>query len=93
MPPTHTHAYIYTFNLIKKKNMINRFYILFALLASSLLVCIVNDNRYINAIIISATFFVGIVAMTYLLDKDDTYYTDNEKKFVRHLKNSKFWTD
>ena len=73
--------------------MINRFYILFALLALSLLVCIVNDNRYINAIIISATFFVGIVAMTYLLDKDDTYYTDNEKKFVRRIKNSKFWTD
>ena len=62
---------------------INRFYILFALSAIVGGWCIINDNPYITAIVLSIGFLVYLFAVAYITEN----LNETEERFIEKIKN------
>ena len=62
---------------------INRFYILFALSTIVGGWCIINDNPYITAIVLSIGFLVYLFAVAYITEN----LNETEERFVEKIKN------
>ena len=62
---------------------INRFYILFALSTIVGGWCIINDNRYITALVLSIGFLVYLFAVAYITEN----LNETEERFIEKIKN------
>ena len=62
---------------------INRFYILFALSTIVGGWCIINDNPYITALVLSIGFLVYLFAVAYITEN----LNETEERFVEKIKN------
>ena len=62
---------------------INRFYILFALSTIVGGWCIINDNPYITAIVLSIGFLVYLFAVAYITEN----LNETEERFIEKIKN------
>ena len=62
---------------------INRFYILFALSAIVGGWCIINDNPYITAIVLSIGVLVYLFAVAYITEN----LNETEERFIEKIKN------
>ena len=62
---------------------INRFYILFALSTIVGGWCIINDNPYITALVLSIGFLVYLFAVAYITEN----LNETEERFIEKIKN------
>ena len=63
---------------------INRFYILFALSTIVGGWCIIKDNPYITAIVLSIGFLVYLFAVAYITEN----LNETEERFIEKIKNN-----
>ena len=63
---------------------INRFYILFALSTIVGVGCIIKDNPYITAIVLSIGFLVYLFAVAYITEN----LNETEERFIEKIKNN-----
>ena len=63
---------------------INRFYILFALSTIVGGWCIINDNPYITALVLSIGFLVYLFAVAYITEN----LNETEERFIEKIKNN-----
>lgn len=62
---------------------VNRFYILFALWALLLGWCVVNENAYVNALMLFFGFLSLVCALAYI----DENKNESEKNFTKKIEN------